>query len=120
MSGYGDDVALWQSRDPIESAIVIADGVVVTDDTAGVVRDLPRKPPSAIFTRNTPLTEPDEAIEALAKQTELEDALENGFTPFRRWSRIRSNTKPRPPAARRLQPRLWLWEPACVRTTLIF
>ncbi len=76
MSGYGDDVALWQSRDPIESAVVIADGIVVTDDTAGVVRDLPRKPPSAIFTRNTPLTEPDEAIEALAKQTELKDALE--------------------------------------------
>ncbi len=76
MSGYGDDVALWQSREPIDSAVVIADGIVVTDDKAGVVRDLPRKPPSAIFTRSTALTRADDGIEALAKQTALEDDLE--------------------------------------------
>ena len=76
MSGYGDDVALWQSREPVESVVIIADGVVVTEDKADVVRDLPRKPPSAIFTRSTELTQADEAIEALAKKTALKDDLE--------------------------------------------
>ena len=76
MSGYGDDVALWQSSEPVHSAVVIADGVVVTGDKAGLVRDLPRKPPSAIFNRSTALTRVDETIEALAKQTALEDDLE--------------------------------------------
>lgn len=76
VSGYGDDVALWHSRDPVDSAEVIAEGIIVTQDKAGVVRDLPRKPPSAIFTRTTELTRPDDAIVQLAKEAELAAPLE--------------------------------------------
>ncbi len=76
MTGYGDEVALWLSRDPVENVEVIAEGVVVTEDKTGVIRDLPRKPPSALFTRVTELTCPDEAIVQLAKESEKADPLE--------------------------------------------
>jgi len=76
MSGYGDDVALWQSKEPLENAAIVAEGVILTDDRAGVVRDLPRKPPSALFNRTTALTEPNDAIAAFAQQVRVQDALE--------------------------------------------
>jgi transglutaminase-like putative cysteine protease len=76
LSGYGDDIALWQSVDPVETAVVLAEGVVIVDDKAGVVRDLPRKPPSAIFRRSTELTGPSETIAKLADTARMEDQLE--------------------------------------------
>lgn len=76
VSGYGDEVALWHSHDPIESAVVIAQGAIVTHDKAGVVRNLPRKPPSAIFMRPTELTHADDAIVQLAKGSEGDEPLE--------------------------------------------
>ncbi len=76
VSGYGDDVALWQSRAPLESAEVVAGGVVLTEDRAGIVRDLPRRPPSAIFLRTTDLTKPSDAIRSLAQSSKLDNELE--------------------------------------------
>ena len=76
MSGYGDDVAVWHSREPIQSADIVAEGVILTDDKAGLVRGLPRKPPSALFLRATELTLPDDAIVAFARDTGLDDPLE--------------------------------------------
>lgn len=76
VSGYGDDVALWNCHDPIEAVVVMAEGTVVTSDRAGVVRDLPRKPPAALFTRTTDLTSPNEAIEKLARSCQTGDLLE--------------------------------------------
>lgn len=76
VSGYGDDVALWNSHDPIEAAVVVAKGTIVTQDTAGVVRDLPRRPPAALFTRTTALTGPSDAISQLASSCQTGDLLE--------------------------------------------
>lgn len=76
VSGFGDDVALWQSGASPERIEVVAGGVVSTEDRAGVVRDLPRRPPSAIFLRITDLTEPDDAIRDLASQAGGKDELE--------------------------------------------
>lgn len=76
VSGYGDDVALWISQNPIEAAVVVAKGTIVTRDTAGVVRDLPRRPPAALFTRTTDLTGPNDAISHLANTCQTDDLLE--------------------------------------------
>ena len=76
VSGFGDDVALWQSRTAQETVEVVADGIVSTEDKSGIVRDLPRRPPAAIFLRSTGLTEPDDAIRSLAQQVAVNDELE--------------------------------------------
>ena len=75
-TGYGDETALWQSMEEVERIEVLAEGSVVTEDKAGVIRDLPTKPPSAIFMRETALTRPDEAIGKLAESMRKDDRLE--------------------------------------------
>jgi len=64
--GFGDDVGLWHHHGPCESVEIVAGGLVETADKAGVVGQLSRRPPPAIFLRGTALTEPNEAIRALA------------------------------------------------------
>ena len=76
ITGYGDEIALWQSEGAVSRVEVLANGVVATQDKSGVVRDLPKKPPSSIFLRDTDLTRPDEAIRALAQAARKEDQLE--------------------------------------------
>ena len=120
MSGYGDDVALWQSRDPIESAVVIADGIVVTDDTAGVVRDLPAKASICNIHPQYPVDRARRGHRGPGETDRVEGRAGDGSRAFgggQGYGRIQG---PRPPAARRQQPRLWLWEPAYARTTLTF
>jgi transglutaminase-like putative cysteine protease len=75
VSGYGDDVALWQSDDGISNVVVSAEGVVETEDMNGVVRDLPRRPPRGVFLRKTRLTDPSEAILELARDSVGDDVL---------------------------------------------
>jgi transglutaminase-like putative cysteine protease len=75
VSGYGDDVALWQSADGVSSIVVNAEGVVESEDMSGVVRDLPRRPPRGVFLRNTRLTEPSVAIRELARNAARNDVL---------------------------------------------
>ncbi|WP_419910988.1 transglutaminase family protein [Hoeflea sp.] len=75
-TGYGDETALWQSKGAVARVEVVAHGVVATEDKSGVVRDLPRKPPSSIFLRDTELTRADDAIRALAEAARKEDQLE--------------------------------------------
>ncbi|MEX3008519.1 transglutaminase domain-containing protein [Hoeflea sp. TYP-13] len=76
ITGYGDESALWQSKDQITNVEVLAEGVVVTEDKTGLIRDLPNKPPSSIFRRDTELTRPDEVIRKLAESARKEDDLE--------------------------------------------
>ncbi|WP_118135081.1 transglutaminase family protein [Oceanicella sp. SM1341] len=75
---YGDQVALWSHMAPLDAAEIIASGTVEVTDTTGLVRDLPAHPPPGIFLRDTPLTEPDEALTefaaAIPPGTELERA----------------------------------------------
>lgn len=75
-TGFGDEVALWQSSEEVSRIEVLAEGTVMTEDKTGLVRDLPNKPPSYIFRRETALTAPDEAIRALAEETKKPDLLE--------------------------------------------
>jgi transglutaminase-like putative cysteine protease len=49
----------------VEGVEVVAEGVVETQDAAGVVRGLGRSRAHAVFLRDTPLTEPDPAVRAL-------------------------------------------------------
>lgn len=64
--GFGDGVGLWHHHGSCESVEIVAGGVVETTDKAGVIDRPPRRPPPAIFLRETPLTVPDDAIRALA------------------------------------------------------
>jgi transglutaminase-like putative cysteine protease len=75
-TGYGDETALWQSSHEVSRVEVLAEGTIVTEDRAGLVRDLPTKPPPGIFYRQTPLTRPDDSIRKLAQSTQKEDLLE--------------------------------------------
>lgn len=75
ITGYGDQAGLWQSTDEVSKVGVLAEGLISTEDQNGVVRDLPRKPPSSIFMRSTPLTRADDAIRALAETTREDDEL---------------------------------------------
>lgn len=51
---------------PIQSFSVTVEGEVETQDTAGIVRGTVERFPPGLFLRTTPLTEPDDAILALA------------------------------------------------------
>jgi len=75
VSGYGDDVALWQSDDGVSNVVVSAEGVVETEDMSGVVRDLPRRPPRGVFLRRSRLTEPSDLIRELARNAARNDVL---------------------------------------------
>jgi len=67
-SGFGDDVALWQSADVATSVVVLAEGVVETYNKNGVVADLPRRPPRGVFLRSTELTASSEEIRKMAEE----------------------------------------------------
>ncbi len=68
--GYGDQVALVSARDHVETCEIVAEGVVETQDRAGVVNGLRAAAHPAVFLRETAFTEADEAIEELAKQAD--------------------------------------------------
>lgn len=65
-NGFGDDEAIWVTQEGAETVEVVAEGVVETEDAAGVLRGWPLTARPAVFLRRTALTEPDEAIRALA------------------------------------------------------
>lgn len=71
---WGDGEALWFSREPVEAVRVVAEGVVETEDLAGVVGKLGRGGP-AVFLRSTPLTAPSDAIAVLARGVAGDDRL---------------------------------------------
>ncbi|MEM7497624.1 MAG: transglutaminase family protein [Pseudomonadota bacterium] len=64
-SGFGEREALWFERGTVEKIEVIARGTVETVDHAGVLgRDARLRP--GVYIRETPLTEADETVAALA------------------------------------------------------
>ncbi|MEO0426857.1 MAG: transglutaminase family protein [Pseudomonadota bacterium] len=70
-TGFGEKEALWFERRKGEALTVEARGTVETQDQAGVLGREPRLRP-AVYLRETPLTEPDEAVEALAAKAREE------------------------------------------------
>ena len=80
-SGFGDEEGLWLDHRRPEEAEIIAEGVVETEDKAGLVRGLPANPPANIFLRETRLTRPDKAIEAMRRLmlAEVDPTMEECF-----------------------------------------
>ena len=62
----GDRESIWTKSNVGEEVLVLAEGEVEVDDTAGVVRGLRDGIRPQVFLRPTPLTEADEKIETLA------------------------------------------------------
>ena len=62
----GDKESIWTKSNVGEEVLVLAEGEVEVDDTAGVVRGLRDGIRPQVFLRPTPLTEADEKIEKLA------------------------------------------------------
>lgn len=65
--GFGNVVHLATWTQPHSESVVIAKGVVETDDCAGVVRGLADPAPLSIYRRQTVKTAPNDAIRTLAR-----------------------------------------------------
>lgn len=74
--GFGDQIGLWQVREPSPEVDIAATGIIETTDKAGVVSGLPRRPPTGVFLRTTPLTEPSGAIRELSSTITAENELD--------------------------------------------
>ncbi len=72
---FGNAVELMASHGPTTSVVITAEGVVETEDTAGVVGFPPEAVVPAVCLRNTALTEADDAIRAFAATCRRETAL---------------------------------------------
>ncbi|MEL7174063.1 MAG: transglutaminase family protein [Pseudomonadota bacterium] len=72
-TGFGEREALWFERRSGEALVVAARGTVETLDQAGVLGRDPRLRPG-VYLRETALTEPDDAVEALAAAAREEAA----------------------------------------------
>ncbi len=64
--GFGNTVHLTSLASPHDEVVIEASGVIETTDRAGVLKGFAEVAPTRVFMRETPLTEPDEAIRALA------------------------------------------------------
>jgi len=73
--GFGDQIAIWTEQRDLETVEIVASGEVATQDKAGVVAGLRRRPPAAIFLRETELTCPTTEILDLAHSIPGHDAL---------------------------------------------
>lgn len=73
-NGYGDREALWVDHGAMDMVKIIATGLVVTRDQAGIIGNLPHVEPT-IYLRETPLTKANNDIRALIVLPEEEGEL---------------------------------------------
>ncbi len=73
--GFGNVGHLLSVIEPTDEIVVEASGVVETSDRAGVVRGLLEVAPTRVYLRETPITQADAAIRALAAAAPGTDAL---------------------------------------------
>jgi transglutaminase-like putative cysteine protease len=66
--GYGNVTTMLYVDGPVEAVELIVRGEVLTDDRGGLVTGVSETLPPSFFLRQTPLTVPDAAIEALSAQ----------------------------------------------------
>ncbi|MEM9780929.1 MAG: transglutaminase family protein [Pseudomonadota bacterium] len=69
VSGFGEGEALWFSRRKDDRVEIVVEGVIETEDKAGVLGQMGRARPG-IFLRETALTAPGEAVVGLAEKVE--------------------------------------------------
>lgn len=67
-NAYGESEAIWIRHDRMDDATIVAEGLVETWDTHGILGPLSSRVPPAYYLRDTDLTRPSEAIAALAAQ----------------------------------------------------
>ena len=75
LNAYGDGEAFLRLAGPVEQIVIVAAGVVATQDRAGIVSGLLREVPLRVFLRDTALTRPDAAIAALADSVRTETGV---------------------------------------------
>jgi len=68
LDGFGNVTHTHVLHEPHTRISLVAEGVVETHDTAGVVRDACEPLPPAFYLRSTPLTAPDAALATLAAE----------------------------------------------------
>lgn len=71
----GDGVGLWLNHGALEEVEIVAEGVIETTNTAGVLTDLKAPMRAPMYLRPTPLTKPSDAIRSLAAEAETGDTL---------------------------------------------
>jgi transglutaminase-like putative cysteine protease len=69
---FGNRVHSFTVEGPLEGLTITAEGEVETQDMSGIVRDQVERAPVGVFLRETPLTAPDEAIQAFADDVAAE------------------------------------------------
>lgn len=74
-NGAGDLEALWVSGGRIDSATIIAEGIVSTSDLAGVMRGLPPGSHPLVYLRETPFTALSDPMRAVLAKVPEGDAL---------------------------------------------
>lgn len=75
IDGFGNRVHLITIDGPHDSIAITVEGEVETGDTAGIVQGLHEAAPPAVFLRHTPLTEPNAALAALAREAQGESEV---------------------------------------------
>jgi transglutaminase-like putative cysteine protease len=73
--GSGDAEGLWRSDEELTEVEVIAEGAIETEDANGVLKGLRDRMPTGVLLRETPLTEPSDAIRDLATEAKQDDTL---------------------------------------------
>ncbi len=63
---FGNIVHTFTLTSPVDQLTITADGEIETEDTAGLVRGAVERLPLELYLRETPLTEPDDAIREFA------------------------------------------------------
>ena len=66
-NAYGEREAIWIRHDRIDDATIVAEGLVETRDTHGILGPLSSRVPPAYFLRDTDLTQPSDGIAAMAR-----------------------------------------------------
>lgn len=68
VNAYGDGESVWLAEDGADEVEVLAEGVVETTDTSGVLRGWRMAARPAMFLRRTKLTAPDDDLAAMARE----------------------------------------------------
>ena len=84
--GYGNTLTMLYVDGPVDEITIQVSGEVLTQDLAGVVGNAPEPLPPAAFLRETALTQPDDAIRALAR--EVRDAGSTGLDQLHALVRV--------------------------------
>lgn len=68
LNAYGDGEVFFHLKGSVAEAVIVAEGRVETRDRNGIVSGFRQEAPLPVFLRQTPLTRPDEALAALARE----------------------------------------------------